>query len=447
MASFLGTRLTGGMTYGNIHALMRPRWLGLVPLAICALPLPSASAAGRTAEDPSPTAVLGLEATDVPATLVDEISEQLRQRVSSAADMRLVPGKDLVELKLVFACADEGHACMTQIGKSLDADRLIYGSVKKAGADVAIWLKTFDVRKEKVDTWLTETLPAGQSDAAGVRAASGRWFAKLTGHPVNAGTIMVSANLFGALVTLDGVPVGATGEQPLAISDVKPGRHELVVAKSGGGSARQQFLVAAGQTVSVNLALHPEVTAVAAAQASEPPPAVAVAPSPAPAAVAPAPLPANERDEPGADRSTDQGRSGYRTAFWVTLGASLVSAGTAVKFGLDVLKINKDLDQFRRYPCSSDPSMSCNAMGKVAPLSAMDKATRDSKVSQGEHDRNLQWVFIGIGSALGITSAYLLYKGYLDSDDAPTHREAMSGLRIFPTAGVSSGGVQAEFDF
>ena len=56
-------------------------------------------------------------------------------------------------------------------------------------------------------------------------------------------------------------------------------------------------------------------------------------------------------------------------------------------------------------------------------------------------------MFIGVGSALGITSAYLLYKGYLDADDAPTHREAMSGLRIVPTAGVSSGGVQAEFDF
>ena len=87
-------------------------------------------------------------------------------------------------------------------------------------------------------------------------------------------------------------------------------------------------------------------------------------------------------------------------------------------------------------------------MGKVAPpLSDQERKTRDDKLAEGQRDRNLQWVFIGVGSALGITSAYLLYKGYLDADDAPTHREAMSGLRIFPTAGMSSGGVQAEFDF
>src|SRR5262249_38295728 len=162
--------------------------------------------------------VLGIEAIDAPPAVADEISEQLRQRVSATTDMRLVSGKDLVELKLVFACADEGHACMAQAGKSLDAEKLVYGSVKKAGNDFAVWLKLFDVRKEKVDAWLTETLPALQSDAAGIRAASGRWFAKLTGHPLNSGTIQVSANLYGAVVTLDGIPVGATAEQPLVLS-------------------------------------------------------------------------------------------------------------------------------------------------------------------------------------------------------------------------------------
>ncbi|HEY4187365.1 MAG TPA: PEGA domain-containing protein [Polyangia bacterium] len=417
---------------------MRPRWLGLIPLAFCALYPGMSHASG----DGPPTAVLGLEAIDVPATLVDQISEELRQRVSAASDLRLVSGKDLVELKLVFACADEGHACMGQVGKSLDAERLIYGSVKKAGGDYAVWLKLFDVRKEKVDAWLTETLPAAQADGPAIKSAVGRWFAKLTGHPVNAGMILVSANLLGAVVTLDGIPVGATAEHPLTIPDVKPGQHEVVLTKAGNAPARQQFVVTAGQTVSVNLALHADAAAVAAAPAAEASP---VPPAPPPV-VTPVQRP-NRGDDFATDRTTDSGRNGYRTGFWVTLGAGLVSAGVAVKFGLDVLKINKDLDQFRRYPCATDPSMSCNAMGKVAPLTDSDRTLRDSKISQGEHDRNLQWVFIGIGSALGITSAYLLYKGYLDADDAPVHHEAMSGLRIFPTAGMSSGGVQAEFDF
>ena len=415
---------------------MRPRWLGLIPLALCAfspalLPVVTPSLAHAAGDGPA-TAVLGLESSDVPASVVDAISEELRQRVSAASDMRLVSGKDLVELKLVFSCADEGHACMAQAGKSLDADRLIYGSVKKDGNDVAVWLKSFDVHHERVDNWLTDKLPGKQTDADGIRTAVARWFAKLTGHPTNVGTILVSANTLGAVVTLDGVPAGVTSDQPLAIPDVKPGAHHLLLTKVGSAPARQDLAVQAGQTLTVNLALHPEGMAV-------------VAGSEAGGTI--------RKSAAGAEGSgglpgTDDGRAGYRTGFWVTLGAGLVSAGAAVKFGLDVLKINKDLDPFRRGPCRADPAMSCDSMGKVAPpLSDQERKTRDDKLAEGQRDRNLQWVFIGVGSALGITSAYLLYKGYLDADDAPTHREAMSGLRIFPTAGMSSGGVQAEFDF
>jgi len=432
--------LTLGATYGNILGFMRSRWLSRTLLAFCALV--SWGTARAATEGGAPTAVLGLEAVGAPAQVVDDLTEQLRQRVTSSSDLRLVPGKDLVELKLVFACADEGHACMAQAGKSLDAEKLIYGSVKKNGNEYAVWLKLFDVRKEKVDSWLTETMPAGQSDAAGIRNFAGRWFAKLTGHPLNAGTIQVSANLYGAVVTLDGVPVGATTEQPLVIAEVKPGRHEVVATKAGSAPARQQFLVANGQTVAVNLTLHAD-----AGSAGSSPSESASKPPNHPDPEAPARADRDKDEEPRGSGGSDDGRSGYRTGFWVTLGASLISAGAAVKFGLDVLRVNKDLDQFRRYPCMANPTESCDSSGRPSALSDADKLARNSKISEGERDRNLQWVFIGVGSALGVTSAYLFYKGYLDSDDASVRHEAHRGLRIFPTAGVSSGGVLAEFDF
>ena len=59
-----------------------------------------------------------------------ESDEQLRQRITASTDMRLVPGKDLVELKLVFACADEGHACMAQAGKSQAGKEILEKLVK-----------------------------------------------------------------------------------------------------------------------------------------------------------------------------------------------------------------------------------------------------------------------------------------------------------------------------
>src|SRR3569833_2672693 len=144
---------------------MRPRRRGQILLAERASSPLLAPASARAAGDGPATAVLGLESTDVPPAVVDAISEELRQRVSAARDMRLVSGKDLVELKLVFSCADEGHACMAQAGKSLDADRLIYRSDKKHRNDVAATPPSLDAHHEKIDNYETDTLPASQTDA------------------------------------------------------------------------------------------------------------------------------------------------------------------------------------------------------------------------------------------------------------------------------------------
>jgi len=122
-----------------------------------------------------------------------------------------------------------------------------------------------------------------------------------------------------------------------------------------------------------------------------------------------------------------------------------------VKFGLDVATINKDLDPYRRYKCpvtAANPAGICDAKGAMAtPLGPADLALVASKSDEGHRDQTLQWICIGVGSALGIASGYLLYKGYLDSEDDKGRKEAHQGLRIFPTAGASSGGILAEFDF
>jgi hypothetical protein len=412
---------------------MRLHWLvpSLIALALGVFHPRSVHAQAEV----SSTAVLGLEGIDVPATLTDEMSDQLRQRVSATRDLHLVSGKDLVEVKLVFGCADEAANCMAQAGKSLDAEKLIYGSVKRLGEDYAIWLKMLDVRRAKIDFWLTETLPKRNADVAGIRAASARWLAKLTGRPVDAGTIQVTSNVNGAVVSMDGVPLGATGEQPLTIADVAPGRHDLVASKAGYSAGKQQFIVGAGQTVPVNLTLSQPPAAPAAALADGLP----RPPAPAAEMVQRAPGPA-------ADAQSGSEQNGYRTGFWVTLAGGLVSAGAAVKFGLDVSDVNKKLDPYRRFPCMG--SQLCDAKGVVRPaLTTTEKSKVSALNDDGNRNQTLQWICIGVGSVLGVTGGYLFYKGYIDSDEEHARREARRGLRIFPTAAASSGGIVAEFDF
>ena len=58
----------------------------------------------------------------------------MRQRVAATKDYQLLQGKDLVEVKLVFACPDEAPACLSQAGKSLGAAKLISATSRRPGA-------------------------------------------------------------------------------------------------------------------------------------------------------------------------------------------------------------------------------------------------------------------------------------------------------------------------
>src|SRR4051812_45261251 len=183
------------------------------------------------AESGAATAVLGLEALDgAPDNVAAEITDALRQRVAATHGFELVQGKDLVEVKLVFSCPDEAAACMAQAAKSMGATKLVYGNVKRAGADYQVTLKMLDVNRSAVDSWVTEAVPRRKAEPSVFRALAPAWLSKLTGKGAG-GSLQIRANVSGAAVSLDGTRVGATGTQPVAIPEVTPGRHEVAVEK------------------------------------------------------------------------------------------------------------------------------------------------------------------------------------------------------------------------
>ncbi len=403
---------------------MRLGGLGTVLLLLFSLPELRAVAA-ETAQ--IPTVVLGLEAIDgAPDTLAADITDALRQRVASTKDYQLLQGKDLVEVKLVFACPDEAPACMSQAGKSLGASKLIFGNVKKAGNDFQVTLKLLDVNRAVVESFETDTIIKRRSDASSVRQMAPAWLAKLSGK--GNGAISVRANFAGAAVSLDGTKVGVTGGDPVVVADVAPGKHEVSVEKSGYTTTKQEFTLAAGQSLPLTLSLSPVSVEV-----------------PKPEAGA-----AIEQHHPGdaTETSPDSSSSHLfaRTGFWVAVVGTLTSAGLALKFGLDVRDINSQLDQYRRFPCPSSTT-GCDSKGQPAPaLTLTEKNLVASKTNDGDRDQTLQWVFVGVGGAFAIAGGYLLYKGYLASEGG-SQSASNHGLRIFPIATASAGGIVAEFDF
>ena len=235
---------------------MSSRGLGTVLVLLASsLALGPASRA-VAAEAATPTAVLGFEPLEgVPDTLAADITDAVRQRVAATKEYQLLQGKDLVEVKLIFACSDEAPACLSQAGKSLGASKLIFGNVKKTGGDFMVTLKLLDVSRAVVESFTTDTVPGGRANATALRQLAPIWLAKLSGR--GNGTIAVRANFVGAAVSLDGTRVGITGTAPVVISDVSPGKHEVSVEKSGYTTTKQEFTLAAGQSLPLTLDLEP----------------------------------------------------------------------------------------------------------------------------------------------------------------------------------------------
>ncbi|HTA20248.1 MAG TPA: PEGA domain-containing protein, partial [Polyangia bacterium] len=216
------------------------------------------AAIGRTAfaEPDASTAVLGLEALDgAPDNVASEITDALRQRVAGTHGFQLVQGKDLVEVKLVFSCPDEGSACMAQAGKSMGATKLIFGNVRREGTDYQVALKLFDVNRAVVEGTANEAIQRRKAEPTVFRSLAPSWIGKLTGKVTGAGNLQIRANVAGADVALDGTHVGVTGTDAVTIADVAPGHHEVSVEKSGYTTTKQDFTLGAGQSLPLSLNL------------------------------------------------------------------------------------------------------------------------------------------------------------------------------------------------
>ncbi|HVR64813.1 MAG TPA: PEGA domain-containing protein, partial [Polyangia bacterium] len=386
-----------------------PALAGVV-LALCSAPAFAQSPSASVPPPAPPTvtvAVLGLEAIDVPDTIAVELTEALRRKVTATPGFRLITGKDLVEIKLVFACSDESPACMAQAGSTLGAGKLIFGNVRKVGGDYMITLKSVDAVRSVVEGALSDTIPIKRAEPTAFAARTSRWIAKLTGRETT-GSVSVRANVTGAAITLDGVAVGLTDSLPVTVADVVPGHHQLVAEKQGYAPAKQDFTLAAGEILPLGIALAP----VAASSVLPPEPVIVRQPS---------------------DDAASAGGGQLnlaRVGFWTALVGAATSAALALKFGYDVKSINKDLDALRRYDCGDrSPSGLCGKDGAPAdPLTLSQRTQAASKTDDGNRAQTLQWVFVGLIPPFAIAGGYLLYKGYLDTESNGSSTSASKGL-------------------
>ena len=245
------------------------------------------------------------------------------------------------------------------------------------------------------------------------------------------------ANFVGAAVSLDGTRVGVTGASPVVISDVSPGKHEVSVEKSGYTTTKQEFTLAAGQSLPLTLDLSPVSVEV-----------------PRPQGDAEARTGRSCKWEPArqgeAEAAASNVASGARAGFWVAVVGTAASAGLAVKYGLDVRDINQQLDQYRRFTCSTSPTGVCDSHGNAAqPLTSAQKSSVTTLTDKGNKDADPAVGLCGCRRSLRGGRRIPPVQGLPGGRRQPRRGQSASnhGLRIFPTATASARGIAAEFDF
>lgn len=386
-----------------------------------------ASQPARAAE--ATISVLGLEpAASAPEAVATAVTEAVRQRVSSTPGFRLVPGRDLVEVKLVFSCPDEAPACMTQAAQSIGATKLIFGNLQPVGTDAyLVTLKLLDAEKGVVDGWSSEQITKAQATPVALRGPAQKWFAALTGQAAP-GNIKVTGGVVGANVWLDGVQAGILGAAGLTLAGVSAGTHEIVISKAGYEKFERPVAVTAGATETVAVELK------AIEQAGE---GVAL-----PAEVLPVAGP--ELTAP-----TVAPHQTSRVLAWLFLGAGLVGVGVGGYSSYKVGVVNSNLDPYRRYECSTGGLAICSADGKqvLGDLTPEQRSYVSQQQSTGDDYTTLQWVGYGVGGALLATSAIFFYRGYFAQPTPSSSNDHRSNLIVMPSFGPGSAGAVAYLAF
>jgi hypothetical protein len=372
--------------------------------------------------------VLGLEpAAGAPESVASAVTEALRQRITSTTGYRLIPGRDLVEVKLVFSCPDEAPPCMTQAAQSIGASKVIFGNVQPVGMDAfLVTLKLLDGDRGVVESWISEQVAKTQTTPMALRAPVQKWFATLTGQAVP-GSIKVTGGVIGAAVYVDGAQAGLLGADGLTITGVGAGQHQIVISKSGYEKFERSVTLASGAAEKLGVQLK-------AIQGAEPDSGASdkmalTTPQTEPDAAAPA-------------------RTGLVVSGFLALGVGIAAGAFGAYSSYKVGDVNSKLDPYRRYPCASGGAVACTSDGRtrLPDLDATAQQYIKDQQNTGDTYTTLQWVGYGVGAVGVIAGSILLYYGFSGSSDTAAN-EHRSNLLVMPTFGPGSAGAAAYLTF
>ncbi len=183
--------------------------------------------------------VLGISSVEGDDEFARNLTGALRHAASQVDGWTLSDREvTLSQMALAHGCDEQpDETCMAQIARSLEAQRVVYGEVRRTGGeesfDFSLNLHIFNAESGRIEHSIPDRIPGVRRDIDDLREPARRWMAALTGAP-RVGTLRITVNVPGAQVFVDDQPVGtADSEGLLVVEGVQAGNRSVRVVAAG----------------------------------------------------------------------------------------------------------------------------------------------------------------------------------------------------------------------
>ena len=286
--------------------------------------------------------------------MAEEFGLRLREVADSRPGWRVTdPGiLSVAEAKLTFACLGEDPACWAEVGRTLEADVLLIGSLRGVPAGLSVTLLLYDVPGARLMDKLTRTVSRARASEAFVEAARAFLVSDVAAEP---SVLRITCEQDGAEVFVDNARLGSS---PVPDAPVEAGRHEVMVRLAGHTPWHRVVRTGPGEVVDLRVAL-------------------AVSPRPPP----PPPPRESLPQPPGPDRPPS-----FRTYLgWGVLGGAAAVGGVGLLFGV----------------------LAQDAVDEFVQPHVVQRRAWELK-DEGESHATAANVLFGVAAAMGVTGVVLL---------------------------------------
>jgi hypothetical protein len=316
---------------------------------------------------------------------------------------------------------DEKADCMSQIGKDLGVDIVVYGHVQKKKDNYILTLAALNVATKKIaGQKQTRTLPVVSTSEDDIRKLTPQLFHETLGIPMET-QLVVSSNAEGATVYIGGQARGPISGGTFVVRGLPEGK--VMVAVEGNGFTRSESRADLKAGSATKLEINAEKAVVIDKPPIKPPP------------ITPPPPQKDEVSRPGGT---------YRALFWTSL--VLTGAGVTA-FTITGLKVSSaEKDQDAAIAAWGNGYL---ANGLQHPNDACAEAENDAFqelvdiCDRGKSAARMSNIFLGVTAVGVIATGFFLWKGYL----SPPKGKRETGVTVLPEIYRKGAGIGATIQF